>query len=47
MLDEKIGWHVRNKLSDEGNFDQLIATVERRDKTPYAVVNEILTKVLR
>ena len=47
MLDEKIGRHVRNKLADEGDFDQLIATVESREKTPYAVVNEILTKVLR
>jgi len=47
MLDEQIGRHVRKKLSDEGQIDQLVASVESRDKNPYAVVNDIMASVLR
>jgi len=47
MLDEQIGRHVRQKLSDGGQIDQLVASVESREKTPYAVVHDIMTSVLR
>lgn len=47
MLDELIGRHVRGKLSENGQIDQLVASVESRDRNPYAVVNEIMASVLR
>ncbi|MBP2625954.1 MAG: hypothetical protein H6Q68_665 [Firmicutes bacterium] len=46
MLDEQIGRRVRKKLSDGGGFDQLVASVESREKNPYIVVNEIMASVL-
>ena len=47
MLDEQIGRHVRNKLAADGKMDELVASVESREKNPYAVVNEIMASVLR
>ena len=47
MLDEQIGRHVRKKLSDDGKIDELVASVEQREKNPYAVVNDIMTSILR
>lgn len=47
MLDEQIGRHVRKKLSDDGKMDELVMSVESREKNPYAVVKEIMTSVLR
>ena len=47
MLDEQIGRHVRKKLSDDGKIDELVASVEKREKNPYAVVNDIMTSILR
>jgi len=47
MLDEQIGRFVREKLSAEGKFDQLVASVENHEKNPYAVVKDIMTSVLR
>jgi len=47
MLDEQIGRRVRKSLSDEGKIDELVASVESREKTPYAVVSDIIASVLR
>lgn len=47
MLDEQIGRHVRNSLSSDGKMDELVASVESRTRNPYAVVSEIMLKVLR
>ncbi len=47
MLDEQIGRHVRKKLSDEGQMDDLVASVDSREKNPYAVVKNIMASVLR
>jgi LAO/AO transport system kinase len=47
MLDEQIGRRVRAKLAAEGKIDQLVISVENREKTPYAVVSDIIASVLR
>lgn len=47
MLDEQLGRHVRKVLSDGGKIDQLVASVEKREKNPYTVVNEVMENILR
>lgn len=47
MLDEQIGRYVRKQLSDYGKFDELVRSVESREKNPYAVVNDIMARILR
>lgn len=47
MLDEQIGRHVRKKLSTDGKIDQLVASVESREKNPYTVVSDIMGSILR
>jgi LAO/AO transport system kinase len=47
MLDELMGRYVRKQLSDYGKFDELVASVENREKNPYAVVNDIMDCILR
>jgi LAO/AO transport system kinase len=47
MLDEQVGRYVRKKLSDYGKFDEVVTSVERREKNPYAVVGDIMTTMLR
>lgn len=47
MLDEQIGRYVRKQLSDYGKFDELVRSVENREKNPYAVVNDIMDRILR
>lgn len=47
MLDEQVGRYVRRKLSDYGKFDELVESVERRENNPYAVVQDVMTSILR
>lgn len=47
MLDEQVSRHVRKQLSDEGNLNELVASIESRVQNPYAVVNDIMAKVLK
>jgi LAO/AO transport system kinase len=47
MLDEQVGRYVRKKLSDYGKFDELVESVERRENNPYAVVQDVMTSILR
>ncbi|AJQ27063.1 MULTISPECIES: methylmalonyl Co-A mutase-associated GTPase MeaB [Pelosinus] len=47
MLDEQVGRYVRKQLSDYGKFDELVISVEKREKNPYAVVGDIMTTILR
>jgi LAO/AO transport system kinase len=47
MLDEQVGRYVRKKLSDYGKFDEVVTSVEKREKNPYAVVDDIMTSILR
>jgi len=46
MLDEQVGRYVRKQLSESGNLDELVASIESRTQNPYAVVNNIMTSVL-
>lgn len=47
MLDEQVGRYVRKRLSDYGKFDEVVTSVERREKNPYAVVDDIMASILR
>lgn len=47
MLDEMMGRYIRKVLSADGKIDELVASIDSRVKNPYAVVNEIMTSVLR
>lgn len=47
MLDEQVGRYVRKRLSDYGQFDEVVTSVERREKNPYAVVDDIMGSILR
>ncbi len=47
MLDEQVGRYVRKRLSDYGQFDEVVTSVERREKNPYAVVDGIMASILR
>lgn len=47
MLDEQVGRYVRKRLSDYGQFDEVVTSVERREKNPYAVVDDIMASILR
>ena len=47
MLDEQIGRAVRKKISEYGQFDQLVDSVEKREKDPYSVVNSMLGNVIK
>lgn len=47
MLDEQVGRYVRKQLSEYGKFDELVISVEKREKNPYAVVNDIMASILR
>lgn len=46
-LDEHIGRYVLNKLNASGDFDKLVASVQKREKDPYTLVDEVLTSMLR
>jgi LAO/AO transport system kinase len=47
MLDEQVGRYVRKQLKDYGKFDELVASVESREKNPYGVVNDIMATILQ
>jgi len=47
MLDEQVNRYVRKQLAEAGNLDELVASIESRANNPYAVVDEIMTKVLK
>ncbi|EIW17005.1 MULTISPECIES: methylmalonyl Co-A mutase-associated GTPase MeaB [Pelosinus] len=47
MLDEQVGRYVRKQLLAYGKFDELVISVEKREKNPYAVVDGIMTTILR
>ncbi|CQR72501.1 putative GTPase [Sporomusa ovata DSM 2662] len=47
LLDEKIGRYVLKNVTASGNFDSVVAAVERRERDPYSVVAELLRQVLR
>jgi len=47
MLDEQLGRHVRKVLSSGGKIDQLVTSVEKREKNPYTVVSDVMESILR
>lgn len=47
MLDEQIGRYIVKKMTESGEFDRLIKTVEQREQDPYTVVDGILKSILR
>lgn len=47
MLDEQVGRYVRKQLENYGKFDELVASVESREKNPYGVVNDIMATILQ
>jgi LAO/AO transport system kinase len=47
MLDEQVNRHVHKKLDESGNLDGLVASIEDRVQNPYAVVHDIMVKVLK
>lgn len=46
-LDEHIGRYVLNKLSASGEFDSMVASVQKREKDPYTLVSDVLATMLR
>ena len=47
MLDEQVNRHVHKKLDESGNLDGLVKSIEERVQNPYAVVHDIMAKVLK
>jgi len=47
MLDEQVGRYVRKQLENYGKFDELVSSVESREKNPYGVVNDIMATILQ
>ncbi|TWH48193.1 methylmalonyl Co-A mutase-associated GTPase MeaB [Sporomusa sp. KB1] len=47
LLDEKIGRYILKHVTDSGDFDSVVAAVERRESDPYSVVADLLRQVLR
>jgi len=46
MLDEQIGRYVLKKITESGDFDALVNSVQQRERDPYDVVNGILRRFL-
>lgn len=46
-LDEHIGRYVLNKLNASGEFDSMVARVQKREKDPYTLVSDVLAAMLR
>jgi LAO/AO transport system kinase len=47
LLDEQIGRYVLKHITTGVSFDTLVTAVEKREKDPYTVVNDLLRQVLR
>ncbi|WP_371368541.1 GTPase ArgK [Sporomusa rhizae] len=47
LLDEQIGRYILKHIATGGNFDSLVASVEKREQDPYTVVSDLLRQVLR
>lgn len=47
LLDEQIGRYVLKNVTTGGKFDDIVASVERREQDPYTVVADLLRQVLR
>ncbi|MBP2637174.1 MAG: argK [Firmicutes bacterium] len=47
LLDERIGRYILEHVTRGGEFDAIVAAVEKREKDPYTVVTDMLRQVLR
>ncbi|MDU2066395.1 MAG: methylmalonyl Co-A mutase-associated GTPase MeaB [Sporomusaceae bacterium] len=47
MIDDEIGRYVRKNVVSGEQFDAILSSVEKREKDPYTIVSEILSKVLK
>jgi LAO/AO transport system kinase len=47
MIHDDIGRYVSKKIIAGKEFEEILSHVEKRDKDPYTVVNEIITSVLK
>ena len=47
LLDEQIGRYILKHIVGSGEFEAVIAAVEKREKDPYSVVAALLRQVLR
>lgn len=47
LLDEQIGRHILRQITTGGDFDKLVASVEKREQDPYTVVAALLRQMLR
>lgn len=47
LLDEHIGRYILKHITTGGNFDSLVASVEKREQDPYTVVANLLHQTLR
>lgn len=46
-LDEQIGRYVLNKVVSAGEFEQIVASVHKREANPYSVVENLLKGILK
>ena len=47
LIEEGISRYVVNRMSVSGQFNSLVASIERREKDPYTIANIILAECLR
>lgn len=47
LMEERIKRYVVKKMSESGQFDSMVASIERREKDPYTVASIILAECLR
>lgn len=46
MLNEQMGRIILKRISESGEFDQMVASIEQRTSDPYTVVDKILASIL-
>lgn len=47
LLEEQIGRHILKRITESGQLDTQVASIEQREKDPYTVVSGLLTEFLR
>jgi LAO/AO transport system kinase len=47
LLDERISRHVLTSITKDGRFDEIVASVQKREQDPYTVINGLLSQMLR
>lgn len=47
MIEEQLGRYILRNINESGQFEQLVTSVQQRQRDPYSVVNEILKDRLK